>query len=330
MGQSGKDFRRLGVVLLNFGGPRYPAEVESFLFNLFTDENIIPIRSQRFRVFLAKFIVYWRKRATIRKIETIGGKSPLVWISSEVAVMLEKSLRQAIPNIRVYAAMRYTAPFVEEVLLEAKRDRVDRFIVLPLYPQFCRVTTGSSFSAFRKAHQKVLPTVPAFFVKSYHDHPLYVSALAEKVREVLSRTGKLEGRTEVIFAAHSVPLKIVSSGDPYPEQVKETAASVAQALGLNEYLLAFQSAPHKRGWLSPTLEEAIKEASGAGCRRVLFIPVSFTCDNVETLYDIDVAAREKTENAKMTFYRAECLNSSPAFIHALEKIVLRALFGEDN
>ena len=329
MARNGRDFRHPGVVLLNFGGPTSVGEVKKFLFNLFSDENIFPVRSRVFQILLAKFIAYWRRRETARRLEIIGGKSPLVEISSKVAEMLEKNLRQTISSIRVYAAMRYTPPFIEETLLEAKRDRVDKFVVLPLYPQFCRVTTGSSFSAFQRAHKKISPNVPAVFVNSYHDYPLYVSAVAQKAREVLSKMRSAEGRTEVIFTAHSIPLKLVSSGDPYLAQVKETAAAVAQALGLKEYALAFQSAARKRGWLSPTLEEAVRGASRAGCRRVLFVPVSFTCDNLETLYDVDVAAREKTENAGMIFSRAECLNSSPAFIDALAQIVLCGLFGEE-
>jgi ferrochelatase len=329
MARNGRDFRRPGVLLLNFGGPTSIGEVKKFLFNLFSDENIVPLRPRLFQVLLAKFIAYWRKRKTARRLEIIGGKSPLVEISSKIAGMLEKNLRQTIPSVRVYAAMRYTPPFIEETLLEAKRDRVDKFIVLPLYPQFCRATTGSSFSAFRRAHKEIFPNVPAVFVNSYHDHPLYVSAVAQKVKAVLSKIGGAEGRTEVIFTAHSIPLKLVSSGDPYLAQVKETAAAVAQALGLKEYTLAFQSAPRKRGWLSPTLEEAVKKASRAECSRVLFVPISFTCDNLETLYDVDVAVREKTEKAGMIFSRAECLNSSPAFIHSLARTVLCALFGED-
>lgn len=330
MAKDGGGLTRPGVILLNFGGPQSPAEVENFLFNLFSDENIIPVRSRIIRVFLAKFLARRRKRETIRRLEVIGGKSPIVEISQRIAALLEKKFQQTVPGCKVYAAMRYSPPFVEEVLAEAKCDGIYRFIVLPLYPQFCRITTGSSFNAFRKAHKKISPDVPALFINSYHDHPLYISAVAGKVKEAVADAGGLSQQVRVVFSAHSVPAKVIGSGDPYFAQVKETAASVAQALGLKEYALAFQSAPRKRGWLSPRVEEAVKEASRAGYRRVLFVPVSFTCDNLETLYDIDVAAREKTENAGMIFSRAECLNSSPEFTDALMQIVLSALREEKN
>jgi ferrochelatase len=325
-----ESFSRLGVVCLGFGEPGSAKEVKRFLFNVFSDENMLPVRPKTLRVLLAEFLARRRSRRTAQKLEAIGGKSPSTEISFAVAALLEDNLRKVIPDVRVHTAMRYTTPFSEEVLFQAKREGVSHFVVLPLYPQFCRVTTGSAFGAFRKALKKVSPDAQAVFIDSYHNYPGYISAVTGKVKEALDKAGTLRGEAKVIFSAHSIPVSIANSGDPYLAQVSETAASVAQGLGITQYALAFQSAPRRGVWLSPTLKEVIETSAACGFKKALLIPISFTCDNMETLYDIDVVAKGKARRLGIALYRAGCLNTSPEFADSLAQIVISALRERKN
>jgi ferrochelatase len=160
------------------------------------------------------------------------------------------------------------------------------------------------------------------FIENWHDHPGLVEAFRERVATALAcvqdETG---GPVPVIFTAHSVPQKTIEDGDPYEQQVMETAALVAQAVGLEEYAVAFQSqGMTAEPWIGPTVESLIDRAAAQGRRHLLLAPVGFVCDHVEILYDIDVVFREYGRTRGVTVHRSESLNDSPLFIQALAAI----------
>jgi len=156
------------------------------------------------------------------------------------------------------------------------------------------------------------------FVRSWHGHPGLLDAFAEKLRAAL-RAGKWD---RVLFTAHSLPLRVVAQGDPYPDEVAATARGVAERAGVSGYACAYQSAGRTpEPWLGPPLEEALAAAAAEGERRVLAVPVGFVCDHTEILFDIDVQAAQAARRLGLELGRTESLNISALFIRALADLV---------
>jgi len=246
-----------------------------------------------------------------RNYAAIGGRSPLTDITRAQAAALAAELGGA----PVYFAMRNWRPYVADVLAEAVRDGATDLLAVPMAPQYSTL----SVEKYRQAVDAAAPEgLRAAFVESWHDHPALLDAFAEKVRAALAA----DEPAAVIFTAHSLPVRVVREGDPYPEQVAATAAGVAARSGVTSWSLAYQSAGRTpEPWLGPSIQDALDAQARAGSRRVLLVPVGFVCDHTEILYDLDVQAREWAAERRIELRRTESLNVSPTFIRALAAIV---------
>jgi protoporphyrin/coproporphyrin ferrochelatase len=247
----------------------------------------------------------------------IGG-SPLLEITTRQAEALAKML--ALP---VYVGMRNWKPYIEDTVRQLRERGADRAVALCLTPQNSRTSIGLYRSCLSKAVENVAPDLRVEFVESWHDHPGLIAAFREKVSRALGRIEAETGRpVPVIFTAHSVPVKTIEAGDPYEQQVKETARLVAQAMGLESYRVAFQSQGMTADpWIGPTVESQIDELAAQGIQYVLIAPVGFVCDHVEILYDIDCVFRDYGKERGVSVVRSESLNDTPLFIQALASIV---------
>lgn len=247
----------------------------------------------------------------------IGGRSPLTDVTRAQASALQQALGA---KALVYVGMRNWAPWVKDALAAAEADGVRRVVAIPLAPQYSTLSVEKYRAAVEESRPAAL-TVE--FVSSWHDHPALLSAFAEKLREALAR----RAADAVIFTAHSLPLRVVEAGDPYPREVAATAAGVAARAGVDEYHLAYQSAGRtKEPWLGPSLEQALAERAAAGARSVLVAPVGFVSDHTEVLYDVDVQAAEQAGRLGLVLSRTASLNDSPAFVRALAEVA-RARLG---
>jgi ferrochelatase len=196
-------------------------------------------------------------------------------------------------------------------------------VALCLAPQNSRTSIGLYKKYLFEDVDRLAPHLQVDFIESWHDHPGLIEAFRDRVATALARAqAEAGGLVPVIFTAHSVPEKTIQGGDPYERQVRETAALVAKAMGLEEFSVAFQSQGMTREpWLGPTVESLIDQLAAQGQRHVLLAPVGFVCDHLEILYDIDVAFREYGKTKSVTVHRSESLNDSPLFIQALAAIV---------
>ncbi|HKT26329.1 MAG TPA: ferrochelatase [Terriglobales bacterium] len=240
------------------------------------------------------------------------GQSPLTRITLRQGELLSKSLKTP-----VYVGMRNWKPYIADVVSEMRADGVTSAVALCLAPQNSRTSVG----LYRKALEGAAQNIAIHFIESWHDHPLLITAFAEKLEAARAKFGR---DIPVIFTAHSVPARTISDGDPYEQQARETGALVAQRIGLppKQWTFAFQSQGMSGGpWIGPTVEETITKFKHAGHARVLIQPVGFVCDHVEVLYDIDIAFREFGSRVGVEVVRAESLNDSPAFIMALTDLV---------
>jgi ferrochelatase len=243
--------------------------------------------------------------------EAIGGRSPLTDLTLAQGRALAARLG---PDIPVAVGMRNWEPFIKEALAGLQAQGVTRTIGIPLAPQFSSLSVTKYFDAATATLPAGMTLVP---VESFHVHPLLVEAFAERVR-----AAKPASDEAVVFTAHALPKRVIDGGDPYADQVAATASAVAAAAGVSTYSIAYQSAGRTpEPWIGPDLGDFVAEHAAAGTTRFLVVPVGFVCDHTEVLFDVDVQAKARAEQAGASLRRTESLNSSPTFIRALERIV---------
>ncbi|MEA5112974.1 MAG: ferrochelatase [Geobacteraceae bacterium] len=313
---------KTAVLLLQMGGPDSLDAVEPFLRNLFSDREIIRLGPLFLQPALARWIARRRAPKAEDSYERIGGRSPIRELTEAQARALEARLGD---GFRCFTAMRYWRPSTIEALAAVRRAGISRIVAQPLYPQYSRATTGSSF----KELQRILSLAGVEFrvscIEGFHDHPLFIEALAGTIAEGLGGFSSGEAPT-LLFSAHSLPVSFIERGDPYLSQVKETVRLVMERFPDRKHELAFQSKAGPVKWLEPSTEETISRLAENGCRNILVVPISFVSDHIETLYEIDIAyAALARDRGISTFRRAPALNTNPLFIECLAELVMRAV-----
>ena len=322
---------RLGVLLMNMGGPGSLDEVRPYLRRLFSDPHMIELPLGRlYQGAFAWVLARARAKTSVERYRLIGGGSPLGEITQRQAAALEAGLVEVGLGARVYVSMRYTNPSSAEVLGRMNEEGVEKVLALPLYPQFSRTTTGSSFQELHRVMGRMRPGFTVVRVESWHDAPAFLAALAGRIREGIEGlpADRRDG-VHLLFCAHALPRAYADRGDPYLDQVRATVAGVIEKVGPLPWRLAFQSRLGPVEWVGPSVEEAIDALAREGARAVLAVPVSFVSENLETLYDLDIALRERARDLGIEhFVRVAALNDDPAFIEALCGIVKEHFEGD--
>jgi ferrochelatase len=256
----------------------------------------------------------------------IGGKSPILELTSSQAARLKAEISRCI-QAKVFIAMRYWHPLTEETIREIEKETFDRIILLPMYPQYSRTTSGSSLNEWdRKVTSGALGGTPVDVIKDFYNYPPYIDAVVERINEALPRfVGTKSQDIFLLFSAHGVPQSIIDAGDPYKAQVEETVRLVLARGGWKSpHLLCWQSKVGPSVWLKPYLNKTIPDLAARGIRNLLVIPIAFLTDHIETLYEIDIEAREQAMRLGVArFETMPALNDSPTFIKGLAELVLR-------
>lgn len=259
-----------------------------------------------------------------RRYLVIGG-SPLIDITTRQAAALERSL-----GWPVEVGMRFSAPSIEAGLRSLDARGVRHVAAIVLSPQFSPLLMGGYERAIREAVSAGGTRAPAVPVAdAWHTEPAFIEALARRVRDGLTALGD-PGETPVLFTAHSLPRRVADQEPEYLDQLRETATLVAREAGLRDdrWRFCWQSAGHEPGeWMTPDFADLMPVLASEGHRSVLVAPVQFLADHLETLYDIDVGAREQAEAAGLAFARIPSLNVDPGFIAALGAVAIRTLEG---
>ncbi|MDQ3798116.1 MAG: ferrochelatase [Acidobacteriota bacterium] len=327
---------KIGVVLLNLGGPDSLEAVEPFLFNLFNDPDIIDFPlSFLFRKRLAKLISSKRHPRIQEQYKQIGGKSPLKDFTLQQARLLERKLNEKIPA-KVYVAMRYWHPLTEEALAEIEKDGIEKVILLPLYPQYSKATTESSVKEWEK--QLALRAENSgglewSLIESYYDFPPYIDAFVERINEGLEKFPAEKRRdVHILFSAHGTPMKLVRAGDPYSGHIKKTVDTVVKQGNFSQAnSLCYQSKVGPQKWLKPSTPDTIAELAAQGVKNMLVVPIAFASDHLETLFEVGIEFRHLAKNAGVEQFEVTVgLNDSPKFIDALAQLVWQKLEQENG
>jgi ferrochelatase len=313
------------ILLLQMGGPDALEAVEPFLVNLFSDRDIIRIGPAFLQPLIARRIARRRKEKVEPYYVRIGGKSPIRELTEAQAAALETQLG---PEFRCFVAMRYWRPSTIEALAAIRREGISRVIALSLYPHYSRATTGSSINELKRVLGLAGVKFQLSCVDRFYDHPIYIEALTERIKEGLSQFDD-QREVELVFSAHSLPQSFIDDGDPYLSHIEETIRLVMERLGEINYHLAFQSRAGPVKWLEPSTEEMIRRLASHGAKNLLMTPLSFVSDHIETLYEIDIQYAEKARELGIAnFRRSPSLNTSPRFIDCLADLVRKAVNGK--
>ena len=318
----------IGLVVLNMGGPDSLDSVEPFLYNLFSDRDLIrlPLGRVLQRPF-ARVLSHFRAKTVRENYRAIGGRSPLpewTWRQAEgIASRLGS-------GVRPYMAMRYWSPSTEETLRQMRSDGIRKAVVLSLYPHYTPATTGSSIKDFQRAAARIHPQLHYSLIEQWYDWPGYLDALASCIREGLEDFPP-EGakRVKIVFSAHSLPQKFVDRGDPYLEHVLETVQGTMERVGEIPWRLGFQSRSGPVRWMEPETTEVLDQLAAEGNESVLMVPISFVSDHIETLHEIDIEYREHALEKGIRFFRrSPSLNDREDFLGGMASLVKNHL--EEN
>jgi ferrochelatase len=320
---------KLGVLLLNLGGPDKLEDVRPFLYNLFADPEIIRLPSPLLQAPLAWLISTLRAKKSQENYKKIGGGSPLRRITEAQAQALKLELQQVGYDAQIYIGMRYWHPFTEEAIAQIKQDAIEELIILPLYPQFSISTTGSSFRLLDRLWQNdpALQKIKYTVVPSWFSNDLYLQSMANLIIQTLAKVQN-PSQAHVFFSAHGVPVSYIEeAGDPYQKEIEACAAMIMQKLPQSTpYKLAYQSRVGPVEWLQPYTDNAIKELAQQGVSELVVVPISFVSEHIETLEEIDMEYREIAEHAGIkTFARVPAPDTDPIFIQALADVVVTAM-----
>jgi len=283
------------VVLMAYGSPERLTDVPAYYADIRGGRPIAPEH-------LADLVERYRRLG-------IEDSSPLNAITEQTRAALEGEL-----GLPVFTGMKHWTPRIADATERALSSGAEQIVGLVLAPHF----SALSIAGYREQLQRALAgRAELVFVESWHDEPGFVELLADRVRDT---------DAHVVFTAHSLPARILEQGDPYRDQLLETARLVAEAAGLASWSFSFQSeSPTGEPWLGPDILDHLDALRQQGVEHVFVCPVGFVSDHLEIRWDLDVEAREKAAELGLRLERIEMPNADPAFVRVLAGIVKRAL-----
>ncbi len=301
----------IGVMLMTYGSPATLDDIPTYLKNV-----------RGGRPAEEELITEFRRRYAL-----IGG-SPLLRITREQAAALQEELNNQHPDgplFRVIAGMRFAPPFVADLVPEIAAD-AQQLIGVIMSPQYSPIIMSGYTRTLTEAVEELdRNDLTLRIAGDWHLQPYFLQALAERLQQALERFPEdVRSRVPVLLTAHSMPKRVIDKEPGYIDNLKETAAHVADLVGLpaERWMFCYQSAGHTpEEWLKPDFADVMPELRAAGHTHVLIAPVQFLADHLEILYDIEIGARQQAEEHGIQFARIESLNTSPLFIKALAEVV---------
>lgn len=323
---------RIGVLITNLGTPdaaETPA-LRTYLREFLSDPRVVEVPRLLWWLILNGVILRIRPRRSAAAYKTVWTErgSPLLFHTKDQQQALQAKLAERYgDDVVVKYAMRYGNPSIASGLQELFDAGARKLVVLPLYPQYSAATTGSTFDAISADFSK-RRWLPDFrFVSHYHDHPAYIAAVAQSIKQFWETQGKPE---KLILSYHGVPLRYLHEGDPYHCECHKTSRLIAEQLGLqkHEYITTFQSRFGREEWLQPYTDATLKALPGQGVKRIQVVCPGFSSDCLETIEEIGEENREYFMEAGGKDYAyIPALNAEPGHIDVLAQIVQEQLHG---
>jgi len=300
---------QIGVLLMAYGTPATLGDVETYYTHIRRGRPPEPAQLQEL----------------IGRYEAIGGSSPLLEVSRAQAAGLQTQLEaKRGDHFQVELGMKHAPPFIEDGVQRLIDAAVQRAVGIVLAPHYSPLSVGEYLARARGAAGEALDLS---FVEDWHLASSYIDLLAERVSESLSCFPvEIRDEVDVVFTAHSLPARVSSSDDPYPQQLAETAEAVASTIDLARWSTAWQSAGRtSESWLEPDILEVTRELAAAGSRGMIVCPAGFVADHLEILYDLDIECRSLAAELGLAWQRTSSPNADPVFLEALCDVVSERL-----
>lgn len=324
------------ILMLNMGGPQNKDQVGDYLLRIMTDRDMIqlPVQSK-----LGPWIAQRRTPEVQKKYEEIGGGSPILkWTNIQGELMckeLDKISPDTAPH-KHYVGFRYVNPLTEDTLAQIEKDNPKRVVIFSQYPQYSCATSGSSFNSIYTHYKNSnFPSqIKWSVIDRWSTHPLLVKVFADRIKDELKQfPADKQKEVVILFSAHSLPLRAVNRGDPYPSEVGATVELVMRELdNCNPYCLVWQSKVGPLPWLEPFTDDALKGYVKQGKKNFILVPIAFVNEHIETLHELDIEYCHDLakEIGVEKIRRAAAPNDHPLFIQALSDLVATHLKGNKS
>ncbi|CAG98692.1 ferrochelatase HEM15 [Kluyveromyces lactis] len=314
-----------GIVFMNMGGPSKVSETYDFLYQLFSDYDLIPI-SAKYQPIIAKYIARFRTPKIEKQYEEIGGGSPIKkWSEyqcARVCELLDEIHPQTAPH-KPYVAFRYARPLTHETYEQMLKDGVSRAVAFSQYPQFSYSTTGSSINELWRQIKNLDPErqISWSVIDRWPTQPGLIKAFAENITRKLEEfPAEIRDNAVILFSAHSLPMDVVNTGDAYPAEVAATVYHVMKELNFrNPYRLVWQSQVGPKPWLGAQTSD-ITEFLAPTQPGLVLVPIAFTSDHIETLHEVDLGIIAESKY-KDKIKRCDSLNGSETYIKGMVDLV---------
>ncbi len=298
----------VGILVLAYGTPAQPEDIEPYYTHIRGGRPPSPESLHNLQ----------------ERYRLVGGRTPLLDLSQGVADGLQARLDAEAPgHYHVYLGMKHWHPYIGEVVPQIVADGVREVIAVVLAPHYSRYSLEGYRKYINQALEKVAEPFQLHFIESWHTHPLFRRMIADRITAALEQfPAEARDQVLVLFSAHSLPEKIIAAGDPYPQQLHESADGIAELLGLRDHRFCFQSAGMTgEPWLGPDILDYLDELHAEGIQNVLSVPFGFVSEHLEVLWDIDTEAQQKAGELGMTLRRISMPNADAEFVEVIKAVV---------
>ena len=316
---------KIGVLITNLGTPDAPnkKELKVYLNQFLSDPRVIELPKILWQIILKLVILQIRpsKSAEAYKQIWTDKGSPLLDIANRQLNKIQSSFSSKNENIVFEVGMRYGNPSIPDALLKLQKKQVRRLLVLPMYPQYCAATTGSTFDEVTNVLQKWRWIPEMRFINQYFEEKNYIEALSNSIKSFWKKTSKPQ---KIIFSYHGIPKRYLTNGDPYHCFCLKTTRLVKEYMGLSddEIMTTFQSRFGREEWLKPYTSETLKELPKQGIKNIHIISPGFSSDCLETLEELEEENKEYfMESGGENYHYIPCLNDHDDHIDVFVNLI---------
>jgi protoporphyrin/coproporphyrin ferrochelatase len=305
--------KKMGLLVMAYGTPYHLDDLERYYTHIRHGRKPTPEMIDELR----------------NRYEAIGGISPLAKITIDQAKKLEEHLNQVQDEIefKMYLGLKHIEPFIEDAVEEIHSDGIKEAVSIVLAPHYSTFSI-KSYNNRAKEEADKLGGLTITSIDSWYDEPKFINYWADKIKEIYDQMPQEEKNDAMmIVSAHSLPEKILQFGDPYPNQLQETANLIAKKAGISNYAIGWQSAGNTPDpWLGPDVQDLTRDlAKEHPYKAFVYAPVGFVCEHLEVLYDNDYECRVVAEEVGASYYRPEMPNAHADLIDAMATVILKKL-----
>ena len=316
------------VMALGMGGPDSVEAIKPFLYNLFSDREIINFRIGPLQTPLAKIIAASRSKKIAPEYLKmgLGGASPQNVYTKELLSKLSiQYTKRTGRELDAHGAMCYYHPYINDTAVKIKNGGYKRLIIVPLYPHNSSVTTGACFKKLQKA-MPILSDIAEEIkiITHWYGNKSYTNCISSRIENAAKKLGKNINECHIVFSAHSLPQAVADSGDPYTTQIKAHAESICNICKAKSYEISYQSKVGPVKWVGPSTIEALAAIKRKGLDNIIVVPISFISDHIETLIELDEQLIPTIKNSGINIVRSESLNADDDFVAAVADIITGA------